>query len=164
MSQAEWRRKRIARNPERLCPPDHKHAETSTCHRYHGCNCGPCVTAGLAYVRTARRWRDGSDYFVDATGTRRRLQAAAVAGYGCTAVAGLAGLTVRPLQLIRSGQTGRVRVSTAAAVKRVAERLCMSPVVGTARARTWALRRGWVGLLAWNDVDDPREQPKGVAA
>lgn len=26
------------------------------------------------------------------------------------------------------------------------------------RARTWALKQGWVGPLAWDDLDDPAEQ------
>lgn len=31
-------------------------------------------------------------------------------------------------------------------------------------ARNTARRRGWVPAVAWNDIDDPNEQPQGVAA
>ena len=38
------RRKLIAANPDRLCPPDHKHGKTNNCHVNHGCRCDDCRT------------------------------------------------------------------------------------------------------------------------
>ena len=69
-----------------ICPPDHAHAATATCYTGHACRCQPCRDAGTEY----KYWRshmvaagrtDLLDLIVDATGTRRRLQALQALGH-----------------------------------------------------------------------------------
>lgn len=157
----------------RVCPPDHTHGENSTCYSRHRCRCDECRERNTGYHYWRRKMhqvgRDMPHGLVDATGTHRRMQALSWLGWSIPQIAGFAGMTpgkgreilARPL----------VRRSTAEAVARVYEELSMTvPATGTkaerirvAGAKTRARNRGWVGPLAWNEIDSDIE-PMGVAA
>lgn len=36
-----------------ICPPEHKHVETYTCYKDHGCRCSPCVEKSRARHRNS---------------------------------------------------------------------------------------------------------------
>lgn len=55
-----------AANPNRLCPPDHRHGETTTCYTQHGCLCHAAPTN-----RQSRSQR--GDYLTRATQRPRRV-------------------------------------------------------------------------------------------
>ena len=108
---------------------------------------------------------------VDATGTRRRIQALAAAGWTLNRIA---------LQLgwSRWKVTGvlhryeRVTAASALQVRELYDRLWDQPCParnaqerdGIRRAVAHARRMGWAPPMAWddNDLDDPRARPKGL--
>lgn len=100
---------------------------------------------------------------VDATGTRRRIQALAVVGWTHAQIA--ATINVSPSNLSSMLDRGCVRRSTADAVRQAYETMWRGPVIftpGQRRARTRAERAGWAPPMAWDDetMDDPSAQPQ----
>lgn len=100
------------------------------------------------------------DAFVDATGTRRRLQALATIGYPYRVVAEELGVDESSTSRILSGATPMVRRRTAEAVAALYDRRWSKPGPSAASARR-ALARGWALPLAWDDdeIDDPTATP-----
>lgn len=103
---------------------------------------------------------------VDATGTRRRLQALMAVGWPAAAVAQETGVCQPHLHSIRVGTITQVQASTAAAVKAATRRRMLLPPPtgrGPSSSRTKAARLGYVPLCAWADddaVDDPAASPE----
>jgi transcriptional regulator with XRE-family HTH domain len=108
---------------------------------------------------------------LDATGTRRRIQALAACGWTQSRLARELGWDPSALSAMMRGQRGwsRVRVSTAAAVRDMYERLWDVPPPRATRreasdarsARARAAERGWPPPAAWDDdaIDDPAAGP-----
>lgn len=103
---------------------------------------------------------------VDATGTRRRLQALTAIGWSVELLG--AQLGRRPNSLSRSMTGNSVTARTAHAVATLYERLCnTTPPRMTSEqraaahaARAHAAARGWLPPLAWDDIDtDPTPPP-----
>lgn len=101
---------------------------------------------------------------VDATGTRRRLQALAMVGHGTVIIARRIGDLVHPsyLNSARNGDTDRVREDVAEALAGVYPLLAQEPPVknsnGVAEA---AYEHGWAAPDEWTgqDLDDPTARP-----
>jgi hypothetical protein len=104
---------------------------------------------------------------VDATGTRRRLQGLGAAGWSAQRLADCLGKDRSDLARIQRGDTPRVTVATALAVRGLCRDLralppaARSPWDKTAvtRARSAAAARGWPPLAAWDEIDDPAAKP-----
>lgn len=106
---------------------------------------------------------------VDATGTRRRLQALMRLGYNRPQLARELGVIV--VTVYRWMTEDQVTPAAAAKVSALYDRLWQTlPVERTsrdkhtaARARNWAISRGWSSPLAWDDdaIDDPSALPDG---
>lgn len=163
----ELRRRAIANNPDRLCPPDHKHGETSTCFTGHGCLCDDCRVSRARVKRAeyyAARMITGQEVKVPAVGVMRRLQALAFMGWSCEAIAQRVGTHYRPLVRLRAGGRENVLRSTHDRVDAVFEELCLVRAPGHSGRVTRGVARakGWVSALAWEHIDDPEEQPAGV--
>ena len=104
---------------------------------------------------------------VDATGTRRRLQALVAMGWTLNALGPQLGFHPRRLTDLIHGD--RVTASTA---RRIADayRTVQTrdprdhgvPERSIAMARNLAAREGWHGPLAWDDIDDPAAKPEGA--
>ncbi len=103
---------------------------------------------------------------LDATGTRRRLQALVAAGWSIDLLAQHLGRTPANLQRTLSGAT--VTARTAVLIDQLHARLwdVRPPLAtdadraSTAAARAEAARNGWLPTLAWDDIDtDPEPQP-----
>lgn len=95
---------------------------------------------------------------VDATGTRRRLQALMVLGHTIPEVARLTGIGVSSLQQTAEGRWERVKSVSATKVARVYRQLSTAPAPESRhaeQARNNAYARGWHGPMAWEDIDDP---------
>lgn len=104
---------------------------------------------------------------VDATGTRRRLQALAVVGHGSPHIARRIGDIVHSsyLSVIRSGRVPTTRVDVAEAVTAVYPQLITEkPVVNSHGVAATAVERGWVGPEVWVgvDIDDPNARPRAL--
>jgi hypothetical protein len=139
----------------RACPAQ-RHGGASA-YRHHGCRCPQAIAA---HARQLRQWRkrrylERGPLLVDATGTRRRLQALIAIGWPRRALAERLG--TRPANILRQR---RVRAGTARRVARVYDQLSMTPGPDP-RCAEAARRRGWAPPLAWDDdqIDDPRAQP-----
>jgi hypothetical protein len=107
---------------------------------------------------------------VDATGTRRRIQALVAMGWSLSRLAGRSGMHRTNFSLLIHA-TG-VRADTARKVRELYDDLWkQAPPVASARdrisvekSRAWAARQGWVSPLAWDDteIDDPSARPRGI--
>jgi len=111
-----------------------------------------------------RRYFAKGKLTIDATGTRRRVQALYALGWTWDALAAEMGVRKGSVWRLAHGAhcTDRgVYRETAAAVVALFERLCMTRPEGWVadRARNVAIRNGWVPPLAWDNIDDPSEQP-----
>jgi hypothetical protein len=104
----------------------------------------------------------------DATGTWRRVQALAAAGWPATAVANRLGFTSTNITyLLRQCGTGKVNLRTADQIRRVYLELWnqrpedhgVTPPVAL-RTRRYAARQGWHPAAVWDDIDDPADQPQ----
>lgn len=148
-----------------VCPDSHKHAATSTCYVHHRCRCKSCKHNRARYERIRRRYA-GVDVWCSSLGTTRRLQALACIGWSSKQLAArLEGFTGSTLALIREGDQPEVKQSTARAIAALYEQLSMTPNMapGHIQTRGWARKYGWVPPVAWDHIDNPHEQPKGVA-
>ncbi len=102
---------------------------------------------------------------VDATGTRRRIQALACLGWTLTSQAEHIGWKVSNYTSLLG--RGQVMKATADKVLALYEELSMKRApagLGSTRVRNLARARGWKPPLAWDDetIDDPAAKPIGA--
>ncbi len=109
----------------------------------------------------------GSAAVVDATGTRRRLQALVWLGYSQARLAAELGMHRHNVSKVLGRD--RVHAATARDVRAAYDRLGNAPPAAdtpgqrksVTRAHGLARARGWAPPLAWDNIDDPDEAPKG---
>lgn len=135
-----------------------------------GCRCPECWTAKQRYDKR-RRWEylsTGQRRKVPAYRALRRLQALQRLGWSIPVLATRLGLHHQSVYDIgRAPTLYRSRYDKIAALY---EELCMTCPTGTnqgersgiTKARRHAERMGWPPPLAWDDIDDPDEQPTGI--
>ena len=109
----------------------------------------------------------GKTVSVDATGTRRRIQALVTIGFSQSRIGELLGIA--PGNFNRTIKSDRVHADTARKVRTLYEELWNQPQHGTdwrsrisaSRSRSYAKVHGWLPPLAWDDetIDDPATQP-----
>lgn len=109
------------------------------------------------------------DPLVSSAGTARRLQAAAVVGYGAAYLAPLLYCTPQRVQQLRAPAGAQVFVEVAERVAVVVEDLLRKPApqdrpgsktyTWHQRTRDQAAAAGWHPLDAWADIDDPADVP-----
>ncbi len=107
-------------------------------------------------------------FVIDATGTRRRLQALYWRGYSTEALCRATGIPDRNLRAITRGSathiTRETRDAATAAYRRLADTDPAEigvPADAAERALAFARRRGWAPAAAWDDdtIDDPNATP-----
>lgn len=89
---------------------------------------------------------------IDATGTRRRLQALAAIGWSASEQARRMGIPINNMS--RLYKAALVTVATADLVHALYDELSMTPAPQswvTDRVRRWAAAQGWLPPLAWDD-------------
>lgn len=158
-----------------MSPSDPRHGTTRGHHA--GCREACCRAAINAYEkRTRYRRARGIVWAIPALGIQRRIQALMALGWDASAIAADAGFGNRnQVWMILKGQKGKpcrwVERKTWKAVCESYERLSMrlpqpttvrKKVVIT-RTRNLAVKNGWPPPLAWEDIDNPDEEPKGWA-
>lgn len=109
----------------------------------------------------------GQTVSVDATGTRRRIQALVTIGWSQSRIGERLGM--EPSNFNRTIKADMVHAETARKVKALYEELWDQPQTGTdwhtkasaSRARNYAKAHGWLPPLAWDDetIDDPATSP-----
>ena len=123
--------------------------------------CGPCKAAAAA----DRRRRVALDYLtrgqkltVDATGTRRRINALRRLGWPLKELGERLGCSFQHVNALTS--RAKVHRSTAAKVAALYDELCMLPGPSPSTAKR-AAAKGWAPPLAWSEdsIDDPAARP-----
>lgn len=120
----------------------------------------------LAYWPKLDDFDDGA--VIDGTGTRRRIQALAAAGWPSNAIhEHVNHITHKAVERLRACE--RVTARTARAVRDFYERVAgqaaenqgVTPWIAT-RTRTYATKNGYADAMAWDDdtIDDPQAQPE----
>lgn len=134
-----------------------------------GCRCADARAAKRRYTKQ-RQAGISPPAHIDATGTRRRLQALMAIGHSTNTVAAATGLSPEMVTHLRGAARARrhrdrVSRATAFVVWRAYESLSMVPGLDV-RSRTDAARLGHHPPLAWDDaaIDDPHARPVTVLA
>jgi hypothetical protein len=125
-----------------------------------------CCKDAMARYRRGRDWDhlSGRPRIIDATGTRRRLEALMWLGWSRAVVGRRAGVSATNMTRLRNATT--VTTATAARIADVYDELSMSLPTGSAQAianvQNLARRRGYLPPLAWDDdtIDDPDFSPR----
>ena len=104
----------------------------------------------------------GYEFTVDATSTRRRLEALQAIGWSLTEIGKMVGKNQQNMSKLATGN-GRVYMRTRDAIAAVYDELSMRPNTTrySARTRELAKARGYAAPLAWDDIDNDTE-PKGM--
>lgn len=153
------------------CPPEHKHDETQTCYSNHGCRCDDCRALNRDYMF----WRAGMIRAgrppvksIDATGTRRRIEALMALGWGAGELARRLGTTVQAVNVYRTEE--RVVPATAQRVAALYDELwnrrpeptTMPERISHTRTLKFARERGFAPPMAWDDIDHDDAPQQGV--
>jgi hypothetical protein len=101
--------------------------------------------------------------YIDAVGSRRRIQALRAIGWSCRVIAEQAATSEARVQLIANGQL-TIRYGLANKIRNAYVILAAKPAPvdrNTARVRARAARNKWAPPGAWNDdeIDDPNAHP-----
>lgn len=169
------RTRQVSHNPyatqpcgrRRHCPcpqPGHRHGCVN--RYYRGCRCPDCKTARRRRNNTHRSIFFDNPH-VPAVGTARRLQGLAVAGWSPVQIATrLQHASPTRVDRWRRPERDQVEARTARMIADLCDQIWDQPPAGryVLRVRRTALRMGWVPLLAWDDIDDPDDQPQGLRA
>ena len=102
--------------------------------------------------------------YLDATGTRRRIQALRAIGWSARALADASGAGETSIERICLGQP-TVRSTVAVRIAVAYSKLHRSPAApgrSATRARNYAISNGWAPPGAWDEdtIDDPNAQPE----
>lgn len=146
-----------------LLPADDKRHGTQSGYKDYRCRCGTCrlAMARAANVYKLRRAANGGrPLMVDKLGSVRRLQALMALGWPRRELARIAGYRGDAFALILNSSRRMVTIDTARRIDELFDRLSMTHGP-SARTRQIAAERGWPPPLAWNDIDNPAEQPTG---
>lgn len=125
--------------------------------------CTPCREAHNAARRNLwrKKYARGVDrLYIDATGTARRIRALMALGWRYSDIDRAAGYdNVRATWAHNLITQERVHIDTADRVARIYDEMSMK-AGPSVRLRNLGLKRGWAPPLAWDDIDNPDEQPQ----
>lgn len=124
-----------------------------------GCRCPHAREAQRIYCKRLRELRNPPRR-IDATGTRRRLQALSAIGWRWADLAAHLGGTWQTVQDMAIGGRPTVMVTTADRVRVLYARLSATPGPSEVSRRR-AAEKGWAPPAAWDDdlIDDPTASP-----
>ena len=155
-----------------IAPDDPRHGERRGWDT--GCRCDACTTAWRRYNKQAKvRGRLGQTWKVPVYRAQRRIQALLALGWSAREIAEAGGLPDgRDVTRILNGRTRAdepkwVERKTFTAICRAYDRLAMTippPKHARDRDRRRALAKGFAPPLAWDDIDNPYDHPKGLRA
>ncbi|MGW4493828.1 hypothetical protein [Streptomyces sp. NPDC004376] len=113
-------------------------------------------------VLAIRPQAPASGKYVDAAGTRRRLQALRAIGWSSHVIAARSGLHETRIQTICTSLQPTVRQSIATKVQKVFAELHATPAPAgrsATRTRGFAAEQRWAPPAAWDDIDNPAAAP-----
>ncbi|MFD8200025.1 hypothetical protein [Streptomyces sp. NPDC059701] len=88
----------------------------------------------------------------------RRLRALYFIGHNPTTIAAAANLDASTVSHVANGRYATVDAATDIGVRKAYSKLCATPGPSS-KAKKRAAALGWHGPLAWDDIDNPNEQP-----
>lgn len=130
-------------------------------YRDDRCRCDRCkkaIALDHNVYKIRRAANGGRPLTVDKTGAVRRLQALMVMGWPRRELARQAGYQGDAFALILNGRRQSLTIATHQRVCDLYERLSMTHGPSSS-TRIRASKKGWPPPLAWDDIDDPAEQP-----
>lgn len=144
-----------------MSPDDPRHGTTAghLQHRLDGEQaCAPCVAAKTRYEKSRHVY---GDRMVPAIGTRRRIQALKAMGHSGADIAARIGVTYQAIYKLEKGTSEKIFARSAERIAAVYEEMSMTlpTTYHRTRIRNLSARLGYVPPLAWDDIDDPNEQP-----
>lgn len=157
-----------------MTPDDPRHGTNRgwAAHRSAGePACAPCRAGNAASQRRGRKIRAMyGPRIIDATGTRRRVEALVALGWSGEVIAQRVGISQRNLWSTVRRPRG-VYLSTAKKIARVYDEMSMTLPTATTKgerisvtkSRGLAARKGWAPPLAWDDIDTDPEPNYGHA-
>ena len=116
----------------------------------------------LTGILAVQAEKPASGKYLDATGTRRRIQALRAIGWSAKAIAEAAASAEARIQLISTGEQPTVRQSLAEKITKVFVELHQTPAPtgrSATRTKNHAVANGWAPPAAWDDIDDPTALP-----
>lgn len=153
-----------------MSPDDSRHGTNAgyLAHRRAGQKpCSGCREARLRYEKRRRYEFDtGRPRLIDATGSKRRIQALVALGWTYPAIAEEMGTSADLVHKLLN-RYEVIRRDIAEKIAETYEQMSMTLPPRETRqqkrdasyALTVARKRGWVPPLAWDDIDDPDERP-----
>lgn len=122
-----------------------------------GCRCSEARESRRVY---SKRWRNGKTLKLEATGSRRRLQAVCFMGWSVDYIYDNFNLAHSVQQNILSGKTQIILQSTYDSIILIYDKLSMQ-LGPSKQTREKAIQKGWHSCLAWDEetIDDPSEEP-----
>lgn len=99
------------------------------------------------------------------TGAKRRIQALCAIGWTQKELAERLGFAKLTLNRLAQGHYETLLVERDKKIRRLYDELSAIPRFGTPEARksrAWARKNGWAPPLAWDNIDDLKERPKGA--
>lgn len=145
-----------------MTPDDPRHGEERGyfAHRKAGQQpCQPCIDAHcVASKRRALRKANGQPALLPAFGTQRRIRALSAIGWPFHEISARMGRKPTHEGIGSLMQQTWVHRNTANKVDDVYRELCMTPGPNRTVA-TRARLNGWAPPLAWDNIDDPNEEP-----
>ncbi len=170
--QAAWKAEALGAHPleptrprlrdRKVCPPEHKHAASTTCYIQHQCHCDPCMDHHAELERRRAKLKAYGRFdtgLVDVGPVREHMLVLAEFGIGYKRIAQLAGIGITPVRNILWGRQEpgprygemqqRVKRETADAILRVrptVEHLAggaLVPSRGVQRRIQALVVRGW---------------------
>jgi hypothetical protein len=147
-----------------MSPFDRRHGTEAgyRAHRRAGQDACDACLEGNRKLNTLRQLYPDRYRKIPNVGTRRRIHALQAIGYSRAVIAAEAGYgNGGSIAYICKPASKAVTQSTYWKIRETYERLCMTvPQSDDAKkVRTWAKRHGYAPPLAWDDIDDPNEQP-----
>lgn len=133
---------------------------TNSAYCVAACRCDPCRADHAAVERRrAERRITGTPLYVPSIGFRRRFQALATQGWTTENIAERLGISQSGLgNQLRGG-----KILTRHHLNMVAIYADLEDLFGTStRSSAIARGKGWAPPAAWDNIDDPKERPKGV--
>ncbi|MEU4640858.1 hypothetical protein [Micromonospora sp. NPDC023814] len=130
---------------------------TASAYTAHRCRCPEAREAWRLYNKRRREGRNPI-HLVVSIGPTRRIRALVALGWNFRELARRAGYSRRTVQDVAYARRAVITVHTARWVSDLYERLSGTPG-GSKYALVVAARYGWAPPAAWDNIDDPNEQP-----
>jgi hypothetical protein len=122
---------------------------------------GHTRTIGAGVARKLATHSQPTRGHIGAEPARRKVRALTRLGHPQHTIGQAAGLGHTTIAAIRRGDSPRIHPRIAAAIDQAWHALCMTP--GTSKKSTaTAIAEGWPAPLAYDDIDDPACEPRGM--